>query len=471
MMMQQPSAAGDDTVAQPGGGGSGRGRRGKRGGDGGGGGHRGRKAPADGAVGGGDETVMISQVRAQSDGDPTFLAVMDIDLPRGATVRLGAGEMFGEIGALSGWPQAVTARTAGACTLVQIRLPALRRLKEESPAFKERADRMYRERTLYFHLRRLPLLARCEEAVLDRLVEKVELVSLRPNKVLLEEGQPADALYVVRSGFLKLTQHFAAGEPAVSYLSKGMTLGEVEMMVDDIHGWTCTASSAGYCELVKIEKADVDAILQTHPETAQELWQSAVQRIKETGYAKRNLNHSELIEFSLKKGLVQGNSILVIDLNTCTRCDDCMRACADTHGGRPRFVREGERYGSHLIARSCYHCRDPHCLVGCPTGAIHRAAVGDVVEIQEDICIGCSNCANKCPYDAIIMHPTGETWPGNALPEFLRGTEQKVASKCDLCYTSADGPACVKNCPHGCAIRIGSVDEFTALSRASKNGN
>ena len=37
-------------------------------------------------------------------GTITFLATMDFDLPRGAATRLGPGEFFGEIGALSGWP-------------------------------------------------------------------------------------------------------------------------------------------------------------------------------------------------------------------------------------------------------------------------------------------------------------------------------------------------------------------------------
>ena len=160
---------------------------------------------------------------------------------------------------------------------------------------------------------------------------------------------------------------------------------------------------------------------------------------------------------------MQGNSILVIDLDVCTRCDDCVRGCASTHGGRPRFVREGDRYDNFLIARSCYHCEDPVCLIGCPTGAIRRTNVGEVVAVDNNICIGCGNCANKCPYDAIVMHETNEVWPDTALPEFLRGRERRVASKCDLCYESDAGPACVNNCPHACAFRINTIEDFQEL--------
>jgi Fe-S-cluster-containing dehydrogenase component len=278
-----------------------------------------------------------------------------------------------------------------------------------------------------------------------------------------EQGTAVDAFYLVRSGFLRVSQKVGDGEVAVTYLRKGMTLGEVELLVDGLDGWQTTVTSVGYTELVRIARADFEGIVRDHPAVKQHLWAAAVNRIKETGYTKQNPAQPDLIEFSLAKGLVQGNSILVIDLDVCTRCDDCVRGCASTHGGRPRFVREGDRYDNFLIARSCYHCEDPVCLIGCPTGAIRRTNVGEVVAVDDNICIGCGNCANKCPYDAIVMHETEEVWPDTALPEFLRGRDRRVASKCDLCYESDAGPACVNNCPHACAFRINSIEDFQQL--------
>ncbi len=409
-------------------------------------------------------TLYELQIRAQTGvGEPTLLTTMDVDLPQGTALRLGAAEIFGEIGALSGWPQSATARTAEESRLLQLRLPALTKLKKRSPEFKKRADALYRERTLLFHLSRLPLFAACPEPVVGAVAERAELVSCRPGEGVAKQGDRADALFLVRSGFVKLAQQVAEGELVVAYLSKGMTLGDAEYLIDDVDTWQSTATSVEYSELVRVPYDVVEGLLRDHPELEETLWRSAVQRLKEAGYGRRNLGQSELLEFSLDRGLVQGNSILVIDLESCTRCDDCVRACADTHTGQPRFVREGERYGQFLVTRSCYHCRDPVCLVGCPTGAIHRAAVGDVVEIQDGICIGCTSCANKCPYQAITMVPSGGTWGPSAVPEFLRGKERQVASKCDLCYTSASGPACVRNCPQGCAFRVGSIDAFHNL--------
>jgi CRP-like cAMP-binding protein/Fe-S-cluster-containing dehydrogenase component len=389
-----------------------------------------------------------------------LLATMDVELPDATEIRLGRGEIFGEIGALSGWPQSVTARTLTNCVIVQIRVPALRQMKRKSHAFKDRIDALYRERSLLLQLQACPLFRQCSDTALAELGERARLVSCDPGEVVMEEGSPADTFYLVRSGFLQLSQAVGSGRVVVNYLSKGMTCGEVELLLPGRMRSTVTASSVGYSELVAIARDDFEAFVRQQPDVEAQLWEHAVRRIKEAGSRRVSPQQSEFLEFALSKGLVEGNSVLVIDLNVCTRCDDCVRACADTHGGRPRFIREGDKRGNLLIAKSCYHCQDPVCLIGCPTGAIRRANVGDVVEIKEPICIGCGTCASNCPYDAIVMHDTETVWPPNALPRNLRGLPRLVASKCDLCHTSTLGPACVRNCPHGCAFRIASVDEF-----------
>ena len=410
-----------------------------------------------------DKAKQAAPAKGKARTEITFLSVMDFNIPSGSTIRLGPGEIFGEIGALSGWPQSVTARTQGECVLVQIRVAALRLMRRKSKALKSRLDALYRERSLFSQFKATPLLSRCNDEFVQELTDHVELISCDPGEVITRQGEVADAFYMVRSGFVKLSQRLAEGNIVVSYLSKGMTLGDSELLLRGGQGWMFTATSQEYCELVKFTGEDFTRLTKTYPLIEKALWKTSVDRIKEAGYSRKNITQSEFVDTALDRGLVEGNSILVIDLNRCTRCDDCVKGCADTHGGIPRFVREGDKYRNFLLTRACYHCEDPVCLVGCPTGAIRRASVGDVVEIIDDLCIGCGSCANNCPYDAITMHDTGVLWPDDTLPEGLRGEPRQLATKCDLCYSSPIGPACVNSCPHGCAIRVGNIDEFKTV--------
>ena len=410
----------------------------------------------------------LERSRSAADHTIPLLATMDLDLPTTGATRLGPGEIFGEIGAMSGWPQSVSARTATSCLLIQIRVPALRLMKRRSTALKERIDKRYRERALASQLKRTPLFAELSPNAIKELERAVDLVSCGPNEVLIEEGRPADALYLVRSGFVRLAQRFGESDVTVSYLSKGMTIGEVELLVDDIDRWEITATSTEYSELVKIPAPLVRSLARTEPGIEEQLWKTALARIREAGHGKRDIDHAEFTQVALDRGLVQGNSMMVIDLESCTRCDDCVRACAATHDGRPRFVREGSKLDNLLVAKSCYHCRDPVCLVGCPTGAIHRGGSADVIDIDDGICIGCGTCANNCPYDAIVMHETGEQWPDDTVPAGLRGEDRLVASKCDLCHTTGHEPACVSGCPQGCLHRVGSVEDIQALRRRDR---
>ena len=134
-------------------------------------------------------------------------------------------------------------------------------------------------------------------------------------------------------------------------------------------------------------------------------------------------------------------SLLALDLERCTRCDECTKACSDTHGGVTRLIREGLRFGKYLVASSCRSCHDPVCLIGCPVDAIHRRPGSAEIRIEET-CIGCGRCAENCPYGNINMHQDG--------PAVAR-----KATTCDQCHSlPGQAPNCVVACPHDAAHRM-----------------
>ena len=49
----------------------------------------------------------------------------------------------------------------------------------------------------------------------------------------------------------------------------------------------------------------------------------------------------DMLEFLVDNRTINGTASMLIDLDRCTRCDDCVRACASTHNNNPRFIRHG----------------------------------------------------------------------------------------------------------------------------------
>ena len=94
-------------------------------------------------------------------------------------------------------------------------------------------------------------------------------------------------------------------------------------------------------------------------------------------------------------------------------------------------------------------------------------------------CIGCGNCETNCPYDVIKLSyeapkkPGLLSWlffgagfgpgePNNFEPDPQAKEKGKKAVKCDACMDQPAGPACVRACPTGAAVRLGP-DQFGEL--------
>src|SRR3989442_6807106 len=84
---------------------------------------------------------------------------------------------------------------------------------------------------------------------------------------------------------------------------------------------------------------------------------------------------ADMLEFLTENRFFNGTATMVIDLDRCTRCDDCVRACAATHNNNPRFLRHRPSAGKIIIANACMHCPDPVCMIWRLTGASHPASI------------------------------------------------------------------------------------------------
>jgi CRP-like cAMP-binding protein/Fe-S-cluster-containing hydrogenase component 2 len=397
--------------------------------------------------------------RGGVDADETvFLTDLPSDLRANQDVLIHAGEVFGEASALTRYPIAadVIARTDAQCLVIRAAGLRLMFQQEELADFKKLIDDRYRERTLASHLRGSGLFTSLGDSAIEKLRESAELLSFEPGTLIVEQGSPADAFYLVRGGFVKVAVRVGEAIAPVTYLRKGDYTGEIGLLLDE--PWPFSLMALEHVELVKLPRAVFQAVLSDDPDTERQLWEVIVTRLKERGSVERAPLTSRHLQMAMDTGLIHGESVLLIDLSTCTRCDDCVLACADTHGGTPRLVRDGNKYRNFSVPHACYQCTDPVCMIGCPTGAIARPLGTLEVTINKDTCIGCRNCVTRCPWDNIIEVPFHS-------PTLNR--EINLATKCDLCVGRKEGPACVQMCPHGSAVRISFKDLATVSATFS----
>lgn len=368
--------------------------------------------------------------------------------------QLGPGELFGEMTCLNFYPRSATVRAAEETVVLEMLRNVLHVL-QKNRRFKAQLERTYRSRALDTHLRSVPIFAGLTDDFLALLRDRVELVRFEPGQVIFRQGEPADAFYLVRVGFVKVSQAFPGGEMVLSYQPRGSYFGEVGLLEGGVRTATCTALD--HVEVVRIRAEDFHAMLARFPEVERQLREVARGRLEADRKRLETVRTVPLEDF-LTQGLMEAQNLLLIDLERCTRCDLCVRACAAAHDGVTRLVRDGLRYDKYLVATSCRSCRDPLCMVGCPVGSIRRRESLEI--IIEDWCIGCGLCAQQCPYGNINLHPflVSEREAGEGTRRGRAVVRQKAIT-CDLSREYPE-PACVYACPHGAAMRVEPLKFF-----------
>jgi Fe-S-cluster-containing hydrogenase component 2 len=326
-------------------------------------------------------------------------------------------------------------------------------------SFKTEMEKKYRERSLNNHLRSVPLFASLDEEFIEHLKQNVELVSYNQNQVICKEGEDADAFYLIRSGMVRVSNALPGGEMVRTYLSRGDYFGEIGLLRSIKRTATCSALDA--VDVVKIPASEFNLMLEKFPGVGRQLEPVAAARL--AADQQKSIPVGLHLDDFLNQGLFEAQNLLLIDLDNCTRCDACVRACAKAHDGVSRLLRDGLRYEHFLVATACRSCRDPLCMTQCPVGSIRRKENLEI--IIEDWCIGCGKCAELCPYGNINMHPlevmkeikTEVKSAHEGAPPTIKIEKKKTtaykANTCDLC-TQLSTPSCVYACPHDAAKRV-----------------
>lgn len=390
---------------------------------------------------------------------------------------LGPGSFFGELVVMSDQPEAYDVYARHPSVVVEIPKAAVQRLVSTSAAFRATMDDLYRRRALFTYARRPDVLGGLPENAVDEIFSRAELRMLKVGEMVVRENGPPGDVYLVRTGFLRVSRKIDAEREAVLvYFREGDLFGLLPLLHGErTHAYSVQATTRA--EVVVIPGAHFFAVMSRYPaaraalEGGQGLEIERVARSAlfappgPTAGPKDATRAVMSMDVLVEKGLATGSEVLVVDTNVCVNCQNCVDACARRHK-YGRLQLRGLQVDHFLFPTACRHCEDPVCLL-CSVNGIVRLPSGEIT-IVEDNCIGCGACAERCPYGNINMHPVDLPEPSFTvkLMDFLRGGRDreralaaisphavKKAVKCDLC-AGYDDYACVSACPVGAAFRV-----------------
>jgi Fe-S-cluster-containing hydrogenase component 2/CRP-like cAMP-binding protein len=295
-----------------------------------------------------------------------------------------------------------------------------------------------------------------------KLEEWSELDYRRLNRLLLEEMLPK---------WVRPLPAASGPDAILTYCSRGDFIGEIGVCRRQPRSSTCiafgqpNAEDEVQVELVRIPGAVFLSLMERFPAIRARVEAEIPRRDRrDEVFLQKNragVAAAPYTRESDRLGLIEGQRLMLIDMERCTMCGECVRGCVDAHtDGRSRLFLVGQRFDKYMVPMTCRSCLDPVCMIDCPVRSIQR---GDNHEmVIKDWCIGCQKCARNCPYDAIKMHDVPRPAADSGGPYRIR---QELAVVCDLCSSLADQtPRCVYACPHEAAMRINAPLELPKLS-------
>jgi Fe-S-cluster-containing hydrogenase component 2/CRP-like cAMP-binding protein len=326
---------------------------------------------------------------------------------------------------------------------------------------------------------------------LAEVLQTAEIQEVRAGQAIINEGEAGYDIFVIRHGSMVVEKNVGGKPVFLSYLPAGSYVGEMALI--DGGRRTATVRAAIKSEVIKLNGEAFRNLLRRQPELLARFRKDMASRHELTDFIEARKEgfggvvdmYSSVAGFLVQNGIGEATDVLLIDEKLCIGCDNCERACADAHEGLSRLDREAGRTYAHLhVPTSCRHCEHPHCMADCPPNAINRGPDGEV--FINDTCIGCGNCQRNCPYGVIRMakppprKPGLLRWlffgsgpgPGEAdekwTEKHVSAETPKKAIKCDMCAGIDGGPACVRACPTGAAIRV-SPEEFLTVARMGQS--
>lgn len=136
--------------------------------------------------------------------------------------------------------------------------------------------------SFYDSLRNVPLFRILSNTDLLNFAEKLIVEVVPKEKIIIEEGKPGNALYIIQNGSVKVANYLepSGEEVLLSHLGRGDYFGEMALISDEPRSATVIALEKS--ELLKLGKQDFEELLIAEPRLYKTLGLILAERLKQS---------------------------------------------------------------------------------------------------------------------------------------------------------------------------------------------
>ena len=385
-------------------------------------------------------------------------------------ISLHQGQFFGEMSLISGRRRTATVLAGNNCVLIETPRRSMLKTLQSVESVKRAIDEAFLIRAI-----QAQVAPDTPAEMLEDVVHTATLETFDAAAVIFNEGDPGDSLHLIRVGSVTASRNIGDREVVMSYIPAGHYVGEMALLSDAPRA--ATIKAAVRTETIRLEGQAFKTLMDRSPDLQRQVRDKIESHVTRDIEMSTQPDTGDVISFLVNQGLGEATDVLLIDESLCVRCDQCEKACAETHSGTSRLDREaGPTFQSVHVPTSCRHCEHPHCMKDC--GCYSSRAMVRSLSTTSALAVVTAS---------VTVHTASSRWPrrwttsstssrgcclvkdhaGPGPDKSAGGDTAKKAVKCDMCKDLAGGPACVRACPTGAALRV-MPEEFLELSREAK---
>ncbi|MGD8743304.1 MAG: cyclic nucleotide-binding domain-containing protein [Granulosicoccaceae bacterium] len=218
------------------------------------------------------------------------------------TISLGklySGEVFGEIAALFMMPRIATVTVAKPSVVLEIPGEVLDELVERVPVLRDAVFERYRDRTIQTALKSVRIFAGLDDDTIREMAGKATIVTAKKGDVLIREGEPGDAFYIINYGVARVYTHIHGNPLNLALLRAGDYFGEWSLLTNSPRA--ATVAAVTQMEVVRMGSEEFMDLIDKFPDIRTSIDQIAHERNSRTRYARSAPESAQDIQVILRE--------------------------------------------------------------------------------------------------------------------------------------------------------------------------